>query len=186
MMCLRRQMHHSLPSRFVPVIGWCWNFSDVIYLHRNWDKDQKAIGDGIQQLQEYPSAMALLIYAEGTRYTEEKYKASLEFAKNKGLPLFKHHLVPRVKGFAETLRQLDPTKIKYIYDLTLVVNEKEGAQATLADVLRNRGMVGEVYIRKIPISEVGLFVKTLLTMFQIYLRLTFRCPEKMKKISRTF
>ena len=36
---------------------------------------------------------------EGTRFTDEKHAASMEIAKSKGLPLLKHHLLPRTKGF---------------------------------------------------------------------------------------
>ena len=39
------------------------------------------------------------MYAEGTRYTEAKHKASIEYAKSKNLPIYKHHLLPRIKGF---------------------------------------------------------------------------------------
>jgi lysophosphatidic acid acyltransferase/lysophosphatidylinositol acyltransferase len=39
------------------------------------------------------------MFCEGTRYTEEKHIASLEFAKSKGLVELKHHLLPRTRGF---------------------------------------------------------------------------------------
>lgn len=39
------------------------------------------------------------MFPEGTRFTQEKYEASMEVAREKGLPLLKHHLLPRTKGF---------------------------------------------------------------------------------------
>lgn len=42
----------------------------------------------------------MLLYAEGTRFTKEKYEASVEFAKKRGLPELKEHLLPRTKGFS--------------------------------------------------------------------------------------
>lgn len=45
-------------------------------------------------------SLKLTIFAEGTRYTEEKYLKSVEFSKKKGLPMLKHHMQPRIKGFA--------------------------------------------------------------------------------------
>lgn len=80
-------------------MGWAWSFGEVIYLERNWEKDRETIAKGVENLQDFPDPMFLLIFAEGTRFSQEKYRASLEFAKQKGnLPILKHHLVPRTKG----------------------------------------------------------------------------------------
>ena len=54
----------------------------------------------------------MIIFCEGTRFTEEKYKASVDFAKSKGLPVFKHHLYPRTRGF-NLLMQLGKTKCMF-------------------------------------------------------------------------
>ena len=43
--------------------------------------------------------LKILNFCEGTRFTDEKHAASMEIAKSKGLPLLKHHLLPRTKGF---------------------------------------------------------------------------------------
>ena len=48
----------------------------------------------------------LCLFAEGTRFTEEKHKISVEFAKSRGLPIFKHHLIPRTKGFCFLVKHL--------------------------------------------------------------------------------
>ena len=40
------------------------------------------------------------IFCEGTRFTEDKYQVAVNYAKERGLPVLKHHLVPRTKGFA--------------------------------------------------------------------------------------
>lgn len=42
----------------------------------------------------------MLLYAEGTRFTKEKHEASIDFARKKGLPELKEHLLPRTKGFS--------------------------------------------------------------------------------------
>ena len=43
---------------------------------------------------------------EGTRFTQEKHAASVEIAKQKGLPILKHHLLPRTKGFTLVASQI--------------------------------------------------------------------------------
>jgi len=48
----------------------------------------------------------LLLFCEGTRFTEAKHAASMEVARQKGLPLLKHHLLPRTKGFVHSVNGL--------------------------------------------------------------------------------
>jgi len=47
-----------------------------------------------------------LLFCEGTRFTASKHAASMQVAKQKGLPLLKHHLLPRTKGFVHSVHGL--------------------------------------------------------------------------------
>ena len=86
-------------------------------MKRNWAEDSKTIIKQVASIFDFPKDhhfnvkyfnanrifcffLKISIYCEGTRFTEEKHKASIEFAKSKGLPQLKHHLLPRVKGFS--------------------------------------------------------------------------------------
>lgn len=53
-----------------------------------------------------PCPLQFLIHCEGTRFTEKKHQISMQVAQAKGLPSLKHHLLPRTKGFAITVRGL--------------------------------------------------------------------------------
>lgn len=55
---------------------------------------------------EYDDKVILLLFCEGTRLTKEKYEASVKFSQEKGLPVMKHHLQPRTKGFALCLERM--------------------------------------------------------------------------------
>ena len=48
----------------------------------------------------------LLLFCEGTRFTADKHKTSMAVAKEKGLPLLKHHLLPRTRGFVHSMHGL--------------------------------------------------------------------------------
>ncbi len=139
--------------KWAPVVGWCWNFSDVIYLHRDWSKDKESITRGAKVHGDYPDPMILLIFAEGTRKNEEKLKASKEFAISRGIEPFKHHLVPRTKGFVHTIKTLDPSKVTAVYDVTMAVNEREGAVANLSSLLEGKTTVCEMYMRRYDTKE---------------------------------
>lgn len=90
----------------MPVIGWTFFFCEMIFLARNWEKDSLTLGESLDRLTEYTDTIILLLFAEGTRFTKEKYEASVKFSKEKGLHILKHHLQPRTKGFVYTIQRL--------------------------------------------------------------------------------
>ena len=51
-------------------------------------------------------SLQLCMFAEGTRFTKEKHKMSMDFARSRGYPVLKHHLFPRTKGFCLMLKHL--------------------------------------------------------------------------------
>lgn len=138
--------------QYVPVIGWAWCFSDTLFLARDWSQDQSILKRVLDDLQDYPSPVWILLFPEGTRYTREKYLASRQFAESRQLPVLKHHLVPRTKGFTYTLSRLDKSKITCIYDVTLGCDTDTAP--TLTNVLLGRRTQAHMYIRRIPISNI--------------------------------
>lgn len=54
-----------------------------------------------------------MYFCEGTRFTPEKHKASMEFAKARDLPQLKHHLCPRTSGFNFSATYLKDKGKKY-------------------------------------------------------------------------
>ena len=93
--------------RWMPIIGWVFFFGEFIFLRRNWKEDEKSIGPALDTLMRSPYPIVLLILPEGTRFTPEKYAAGMAYAKEHNLNVnLKYHLLPRVKGFANSLRHL--------------------------------------------------------------------------------
>lgn len=35
---------------YVPVVGWSWLMSDVVFLARDWDKDRLKLAEGVQKV----------------------------------------------------------------------------------------------------------------------------------------
>ena len=158
--------------KYVPIVGWAWNFSDVAYLERNWEKDQDIMTQSVRALSDYPDPVWLLIFAEGTRLSPEKLEASRDFARSRGLPILRHcksstcisyvtlskllisGLTPRTKGFSHVIENIDASKVPYIYDVTLAVHPRDGGPATVSSILVGRKTVAEVYIRRYAISQV--------------------------------
>ena len=97
--------------KYVPTVGWAWALSDFIFLVRNWEKDKDTLTRGMAELASYPSAVWLLLFAEGTRLSPEKLELSQKFAKERNMHVLKHHLTPRSKGFVHMIKHLDTSKV---------------------------------------------------------------------------
>lgn len=93
--------------RFVPIVGWCWIFTESIFIRRIWENDRETLVKDLRNvLADYPRNyfFNFLLFCEGTRFTEKKRLASMKFAREKGLPELKHHILPRTKGFTMLLQ----------------------------------------------------------------------------------
>jgi len=138
--------------QYVPVIGWAWCFSDTLFLARDWAHDQAVLDQRLAALLEYPDPVWILLFPEGTRFTKDKYEASKKFAESRNLPVLKHHLVPRTKGFSYTISHLDTGKITWVYDVTLGCDT--ATQPTLTNVLMGRPTSAHMYIRRFRLEDI--------------------------------
>ncbi|KJE90348.1 1-acyl-sn-glycerol-3-phosphate acyltransferase [Capsaspora owczarzaki ATCC 30864] len=128
-------------TKFLPILGWSWWFLEFVFLSRAWDKDQSKLASACKSLDGFPLPFWMVIFAEGTRYTEEKHRASQEFARANNLPVLRHLLVPRTKGFAYTAMGLRDVVTK-VYDVTFAF--PEGREPNVGSMLQ--GKSGEVHM----------------------------------------
>jgi len=138
--------------KFVPLIGSTWWFTESIFLKRNYDSDRRTMEKSHEALQTYPSPFWILLFCEGTRFTQVKHQQSMEVARKKGLPELKHHLLPRPKGFCMAINGFKD-KITSIYDTTICVSPSDVAP-TLKNILYGRRCVAELFVRRIPVADV--------------------------------
>lgn len=91
--------------------------------------------------------------AEGTRFTESKHKASVEFAKERGMPVLNHHLIPRTKGFTTSLPFLRK-KCNYVVDVQLAFDKNAKVAPTITNLLFSKSIEAHLYIRMIKVDEI--------------------------------
>lgn len=139
--------------QYLPPIGWMWKFSEFVFLERSFEKDKETIKYQISELCDYPDPVWLLMTPEGTRYTKTKHEASLSFAKEKNLPLLKHHLTPRTRGFTTSL-QFFRGKIPVIYNIQLAFEKDSKTPPTLTSLLYGKPVHAHLYIERIPVENV--------------------------------
>ena len=143
--------------KYIPVLGWSWMFSEYIFVKREWDKDQKTLVRDLNSILEYPKDLfyGINIFCESTRYTKEKHDACIEVAKEKGLPVYKHHLLPRPKGFNLLASQI-AGHVDNLYCITIAASDIDGKQPTLNHITNGIPVKTQLYFRRIPMSEVPL------------------------------
>ncbi|CAF0979391.1 unnamed protein product [Rotaria sordida] len=141
--------------KLVPIVGWCWIFAESIFLRRVWESDRETLVKDLRKvLANYPKNyfFNLLLFCEGTRFTEKKRLTSMKIAQEKGLPELKHHILPRTKGFTLLLQGAE-NRITAVYDLTIGFKHT-GAEPTLLSVLKGRSCQAEIFVKRIPTSEI--------------------------------
>lgn len=94
----------------------------------------------------------MLLYAEGTRFTPEKAEASQKFAQEKGLPVLKHHLTPRTRGFTASIPHMKG-KVGGIYDVQLAFKSSD-TKPTITNLLLGKATDAHMYINRIPLDSV--------------------------------
>ncbi|KAI4207836.1 MAG: hypothetical protein LQ346_000339 [Caloplaca aetnensis] len=105
--------------RRIPIIGWGMQFSQFIFLKRNWEKDKDRLAEHLQKLNQNPLApMWLMLFPEGTNLHPVTRKGSKKWADKNGTPDMKHQLLPRSKGLQFCIQQLRKT-VPYVYDCTI-------------------------------------------------------------------
>ena len=104
--------------RRIPVIGWGMQFSQFIFLKRNWDKDKDRLAAHLQKLSNNLAPMWLMLFPEGTNLHPVTRKASKKWAVKNKIPDMQHQLLPRSKGLQFCIQQLRKTT-PYVYDCTI-------------------------------------------------------------------
>ncbi|XP_046363328.1 1-acyl-sn-glycerol-3-phosphate acyltransferase gamma-like isoform X1 [Haliotis rufescens] len=140
--------------KYVPLIGWAWYFTESIFLKRKWESDRKTLVEDLARITDYPDDywVTLLLFPEGTRFTETKHQASLEVSRAKGYKDMKHHLLPRPKGFILSINGLRG-KIPTVLDLTIGFDQT-GPEPTLMNIIQGKPLLSRLRVRRINLESV--------------------------------
>jgi len=111
------------------------------------------MGEALQTLFSQPRPVWLLLFPEGTRISPAKQAASADYCRSAGLPVLKHHLLPRTKGFSFVAEHVDRSRVRAVFDITLVEEEKGFGQFSLSSILAGETTCGALLVRRIPIES---------------------------------
>lgn len=141
--------------RFLPIFGLSWQVGEFAFLERNLEKDAQTIVGTLEKYYEFPWPVELLVFAEGTRFTKEKHENSLKFAKERGLPELKHHLLPRPRGFNLCVKTFKESgKGKFMLGQLQVRFSKDSPKPTFMALVNGESIKAHLYVRLFPVDDV--------------------------------
>ncbi|XP_071954870.1 1-acyl-sn-glycerol-3-phosphate acyltransferase gamma-like [Antedon mediterranea] len=135
--------------KYIPIVGWGFSLIEMVFLKRNFQKDRKALVDGISILKDYPLKSWMLLFCEGTRFTKQKQEKANEVAREKGLKELNHHLLPRTKGFS-VITQAMKGVVPAVYDVTLCCKD----DPTFMQVMSAKKLTFHLLVKRIPAEDI--------------------------------
>ncbi len=134
--------------KWVPGIGWGMQFLSCPFLRRDWDRDRERVRRTFAALVDERIPMWLVTFAEGTRGTPEKIRASAEWALERGLEATRHVQLPRTKGFVATVEGLGD-HLNAIYDVTIAYVD---GVPTLWQYITGQVRQVHLHVRRFPVE----------------------------------
>ncbi len=149
--------------QYLPIFGWLWKLQEHVFLERSFEKDKKILEERLQSLLGHDDPVTLVLFPEGTRLTEEKYIASMAFAREKGLPELKHHLLPRTRGFETCVQTVKNDNFESslpvaVYDGIVVMEPgdccRKVNQFSFAELTRGQGPRVKILLKRYPVQGI--------------------------------
>lgn len=102
----------------IPILGWGMQFSQFIFLKRNWEQDRSHMAQALNRLNKAAEPMWLLLFPEGTNLARSTREKSAKWAFKNKMKDMRHCLLPRSTGLRFCLQELRSTT-DYLYDCTI-------------------------------------------------------------------
>ncbi|KAJ8954207.1 hypothetical protein NQ318_005802 [Aromia moschata] len=107
--------------RHIPGPGWVMQLACFVYIKRCWLSDKHILQNYIDYVVDTSYKHSLLVFPEGTDFTEDTKKSSHNFAEKNNLQKYEYVLHPRTTGFTFLTHQLlSKNNLDAVYDVTLV------------------------------------------------------------------
>ncbi|KAL6213539.1 hypothetical protein ACLB2K_012986 [Fragaria x ananassa] len=102
----------------LPVFGWSFHILEFISVERKWEVDEPNMRRMLSTLNDPQDSLWLALFPEGTDFTEQKCLRNQKYAAEHGLPVLKHVLLPKTKGFCACLEE-SRGSLDAVYDVTI-------------------------------------------------------------------
>lgn len=135
--------------KWVPGVGWGMQFLDCLFVARDWARDATLVERTFSRIIRGKVPLWLISFSEGTRITPKKLNAAQAFARERGLPVPKHVLIPRTRGFVASVQGLRG-HVDAVYDVTIGY---VGGVPTLLQYMLGLVRIAHIHVRRFPLVE---------------------------------
>lgn len=167
---------------WIPLIGWGVKFLKFCFLDRRFCNDKALLYRWARFMKTHNVPMWLIMYPEGSRFTEQKYAESVDFCKSRGIPPLNQLLYPRSKGFSlifneyrDYLTSLIDITIKY------VDTDGQGVPTLFRFMLLQPKGYFRVYIKSYKFSEIENPEKFLIELWEKKSKILASWDDQIKK-----
>lgn len=168
--CIRYILKSSLMK--LPVFGWAFYILEFIPVKRRWDVDEPNMRHMLSSFKDPRDPLWLVLFPEGTDFTEEKCIRSQKYAAENGLPILKSVLLPKSKGFCACLEGLRGS-LDAVYDVT--IGYKHRCPSFMDNVFGIAPSEVHIHIRRITLENIPTSEEKLTT----WLMETFRFKDEL-------
>ncbi|KAE8698564.1 putative 1-acyl-sn-glycerol-3-phosphate acyltransferase 5 [Hibiscus syriacus] len=137
----------------LPVFGWAFHILEFIPVERKWEVDEANMRQMLSTFKDPRDPLWLVIFPEGTDFTDQKCLRSQKYAFENGLPILKNLLLPKSKGFNACLEDLRST-LDAVYDVT--IGYKHHCPSFLDNAFGVDPSEVHIHIRRITLDDVPM------------------------------
>lgn len=135
----------------LPIFGWAFHILEFIPVRRKWEIDEPIMRQMLSTLKDPQHPLWLAIFPEGTDFTEQKCNRSQKYAAEHGLPILKHVLLPKTKGFFACVEELR-NSLDAVYDVT--IGYKPRCPLILDNVFGLNPSEVHIHIRRLSLNDI--------------------------------
>lgn len=151
--------------RFVPIFYQLIFLMNFLIVKRNFEEDKKKIKEYLETMSKYRIPACLILYPEGSRFSEAKRNKCWEFCEKTGNVKLNNVLFPRFKGLELIGSSIDHTYMSDVADITLIHKTKEVPPLWKVLFTEIKGEV-DFHIKVTPIKDIKNFKEFLLESFK--------------------
>ncbi|KAK6916540.1 Phospholipid/glycerol acyltransferase [Dillenia turbinata] len=135
----------------LPIFGWAFHLLEFISVERKWDVDQSHLHKMLSTFKDPQDPLWLALFPEGTDYNEQKCLRSQKYAAENGLPILKHVLLPKTKGYCACLEELSGS-LDAVYDVT--IGYKHRCPSLLDNAFGVEPSEVHIHVRRFPCNDI--------------------------------
>ncbi|GKV26557.1 hypothetical protein SLEP1_g35840 [Rubroshorea leprosula] len=135
----------------LPVFGWGFYILEFIPVERKWEVDGPKMCHMLSTFKDPRDPLWLVLFPEGTDFSEQKCIRNQKYAAENGLPIMKNVLLPKSKGFSACLEELRGS-LDAVYDVT--IGYKNRCPSFLDNVFGVDPSEVHIHIRRINLVDI--------------------------------